>query len=182
MVTHVDVDGPESTSQYPSEAPHPQCAAAAMMHGMSMAPASSLHGGCPPIAENQEFAPNMPPPGMTLMQQDVIVPNPGYKIAANLWISILHTVLMRPVLLQPFYVIAIPWRVRTIQRIARKVHRHLLMTCMTSSAARPLRISGNCRSIARSLLMSQHAVVYGQKAFKLRSWMSRRKSKHGLQV
>ena len=35
MVTHVDVDGPESTSQHPSEAPQPQCAAAAMMHGMS---------------------------------------------------------------------------------------------------------------------------------------------------
>ena len=48
-------------------------------------PASSFHGGCPPIAEHQEFAPCMPPPGMTLMQHDVIVPNPGYKIAANLW-------------------------------------------------------------------------------------------------
>ena len=35
-----------------------------MMHGMPMAPASSLHGGCPPIAEHQEFAPCMPPPGM----------------------------------------------------------------------------------------------------------------------
>ena len=55
------------------------------MHAMSMPPASSLHGGCPPIAEHQEFAPCMPPPGMTLMQHDVIVPNPGYKIAANLW-------------------------------------------------------------------------------------------------
>ena len=85
MVTHVDVDGPDSTSQHPSEAPQPQCAAAAMMHGMSMAPASSYHGGCPTIAEHQEFAPCMPPPGMTLMQHDVIVPNPGYKIAANLW-------------------------------------------------------------------------------------------------
>ena len=74
MVTHVDVDGPDSTSQHPSEAPQPQCAAAAMMHGMSMAPASSYHGGCPTIAENQEF-----------VQHDVIVPNPGYKIAANLW-------------------------------------------------------------------------------------------------
>ena len=80
-----DIDGPDSTSQHPSEAPQPQGAAAAMMHGMSMAPASSHHGGCPTIAENQEFAPCMPPPGMTLMQHDVIVPNPGYKIAANLW-------------------------------------------------------------------------------------------------
>ena len=39
MVTHVDVDGPDSISPHPSEAPQPQCAAAAMMHGMSMAPA-----------------------------------------------------------------------------------------------------------------------------------------------
>ena len=86
MVTHVDVDGPDATSQHPSEAPQPQCAAAAaaMMHGVSVAPAGSYHGGCPTIAENQEFAPCMPFPGMTLMQHDVIVPNPGYKIAANL--------------------------------------------------------------------------------------------------
>ena len=85
MVTHVDVDGPDSTSQRQTEAPQPLCAAAAMMHGMPMAPASSVHGGCPPIAEHQEFAPCMPPPGMDIMQHDVIVPNPGYKIAANLW-------------------------------------------------------------------------------------------------
>ena len=84
MVTHVDVDGPDSTSQHQSEAPQPVCAAAAMMHGMPMAPASSVYGGCPPIAEHQEFAPCMPP-GMEMMQHDVIVPNPGYKIAANLW-------------------------------------------------------------------------------------------------
>ena len=64
MATHVDVDGPESTSQHQSEAPQPVCAAATMMHGMPMAPASSVHGGCPPIAEHQEFAPCMPPPGM----------------------------------------------------------------------------------------------------------------------
>ena len=43
MVTHVDVDGPDSSSQPPLEVPQPQCAAAAMMHGISMAPASSLH-------------------------------------------------------------------------------------------------------------------------------------------
>ena len=45
LVTHVDVDGPDATSQHPSEAPQPRCAAAAMMHGMSMTPASSYHGG-----------------------------------------------------------------------------------------------------------------------------------------
>ena len=47
MVTHVDVDGPDSSAQQPQEVPAPQCAAAAMMDGISMAPASSLHGGCP---------------------------------------------------------------------------------------------------------------------------------------
>ena len=57
MVTQGDVDGPDSTSQHQSEAPQPVCAAAAMMHGMPMAPASSVHGGCPSIAEHQEFAP-----------------------------------------------------------------------------------------------------------------------------
>ena len=45
QVTHIDVDGPESSIQQPQEVPAPQCAAAAMMHGISMAPASSLHGG-----------------------------------------------------------------------------------------------------------------------------------------
>ena len=50
-----------------------------------MAPASSYHGGCPTIAEHQEFNPYMQFPKMTSMQQEVIVPNPGCKIAANLW-------------------------------------------------------------------------------------------------
>ena len=58
---------------------------------MPMAPASSVHGGCPSIAEHQEFAPCMPPPVMGMMQHDVITPNPGYKIAANLWdLNIAH--------------------------------------------------------------------------------------------
>ena len=50
-----------------------------------MTPASSYHGGCPTIAELQELTPFMQPPELTSMQQDVIVPNPGYKIEANLW-------------------------------------------------------------------------------------------------
>ena len=91
MVTQDDVDGPDSTSQRQLEAPQPVCAAAAMMHGMPMAPASSVHGGCPSIAEHQEFAPCMPPPGMEMTQHDVITPNPGYKLAANLWdLNIAH--------------------------------------------------------------------------------------------
>ena len=85
MVTHVDVDGPDSSAQTPQEVQQPECAAAAMMHGISMAPASSLHGGCPPIAENQEYSQPMAPPGMVTMQREVITPNPDYPIPANLW-------------------------------------------------------------------------------------------------
>ena len=91
MVTHVDVDGPDSSVQPQQEVPQPQCAAAAMMHGISMAPASSLHGGRPPIAENQEYSQPSAPPGMVMMQHDVITPNPDYKIPANLWdLNIAH--------------------------------------------------------------------------------------------
>ena len=71
MVTHVDVDGPDSSAQPQQEVPQPQCAATAMMHGISMAPASSLHGGCPPIAEHQEYSQSSAPPGMVMMQHDV---------------------------------------------------------------------------------------------------------------
>ena len=85
QVTHVDVDGPDSSAQPPQEVQQPQCAAAAMMHGISMAPASSLHGGCPPIQENQEYGLPGAPPGMVPMQREVITPNPDYPIPANLW-------------------------------------------------------------------------------------------------
>ena len=72
QVTHIDVDGPESSAQQPQEVPAPQCAAAAMMHGISMAPASSLHGGRPPIAENQEYSQPSAPPGMYVTQREII--------------------------------------------------------------------------------------------------------------
>ena len=48
------------------------------MHGSSMGASSSWQGGCPPIAEHQEWYPPVP-------QQHVIFPNPGYKIEANIW-------------------------------------------------------------------------------------------------
>ena len=83
QVTHDDVDGPSSKDQPFQEVPQPQCAAAAMMHGM--APASSLHGGCPPIQENQPYGFPTAFPGMVPMQRDVITPNPDYPIPANLW-------------------------------------------------------------------------------------------------
>ena len=76
-----DVDPPIEDPPRPAAEPQPQCAAAAMMHGVSRPPASSWQGGCPTIAEHQEFAPPMQPS----MQPEVILPNPGHKIAANLW-------------------------------------------------------------------------------------------------
>ena len=85
QLTHVDVDGPDSSPQQPQEVQQPQCAAATMMHGISMAPASSLHGGCPPIQEHQEYGLPRAPPSMMPMQRDVITPNPEYPIPANLW-------------------------------------------------------------------------------------------------
>ena len=66
-------------SQVPAEAPQPQCSAAAMMHGLCRPPMSSYQGGCPTIAEHQELRCSL------LCSQEVILPNPGYKIAANLW-------------------------------------------------------------------------------------------------
>ena len=75
---HARPDFPVLGSQGPAEAPQPQCAAAAMMHGSSMGASSSWQGGCPPIAEHQEWYPPVP-------QQHVIFPNPGYKIEANIW-------------------------------------------------------------------------------------------------
>ena len=74
---YVDADPPNQESQCPVEDPQPQCAAAAMMHGISRAAASSRQGGCPTIAEHQEWKPPVP-------SQRVIWPNPGYKIEANL--------------------------------------------------------------------------------------------------
>ena len=63
----------------------PQCAAAAMMHGISRPPASSCQGGCPTIAEHQEYVPPAPLPRQLPMAQEMILPNPGYKIPSNLW-------------------------------------------------------------------------------------------------
>ena len=74
----VQPDFPTLSSQIPSEDQQLQCAAAAMMHGSSRGASSSWQGGGPPIAEHQEWYPPLP-------QQHVILPNPGYKIEANLW-------------------------------------------------------------------------------------------------
>ena len=71
---------PLKVLQCPAEDPQPQCAAAAIMHGVYRPAASSMQGGCPTIAERQAYV-----PPMHQQQQHVILPNPGYKIEANLW-------------------------------------------------------------------------------------------------
>ena len=63
----VQPDCPTLGSQSPSEAQQPQCAAAAMMHGLSRGASSSWQGGCPPIDEHQEWSP-------PVTQQHVILP------------------------------------------------------------------------------------------------------------
>ena len=90
--------------------------------------------------------------------------------------SMFKGVLVNPALLHPFYVIAIQWRVHTFQRTASVVQVNLQMTLAILTATRLWRTSENCRSIARNSTSNLHAVVYGRKAFKPRSWMSKRES------
>ena len=71
QVTHTDVDGQGEDSHVPTESPQPQCAAAAMMHGLAKPSMGSCQGGCPTIAEHQEFQPPMQPPMQPSMQQEV---------------------------------------------------------------------------------------------------------------
>ena len=69
----------ETLERTPCEDPQPICAAAVMMHSRSARGASSSwQGGCPRIDEQQEWAPPVP-------AQQVIYPNPDYKIEANVW-------------------------------------------------------------------------------------------------
>ena len=69
----------ESPSQDPAADQHPMCAAIAMMHGIPSGAASSWQGAaCPPIHEHRPWTP-------PAMQEEAILPNPGYRVAANLW-------------------------------------------------------------------------------------------------
>ena len=56
-----------------------------MMHRIPRGASSSWQGGCPPIDEQQEYAP-------PVTHQHVTLPNPGYKIEANVW----HLDALRP--------------------------------------------------------------------------------------
>ena len=65
--------------QDPGAAQKPMCAATAMMHGIPSGAASSWQGAaCPSIHEHRQWAP-------PATAEDVILPNPGYRVDANLW-------------------------------------------------------------------------------------------------
>ena len=49
-----------------------------MMHGIPSGASSSWQGACPPIHEHREWAP-------PAAENDVILPNPGYRVDANVW-------------------------------------------------------------------------------------------------
>ena len=61
--------------QSASEDQQLMCAATAMMHGIPSGASSSWQGGCPLIHEHREWAP-------PVAQNDVIIPNPGYRESA----------------------------------------------------------------------------------------------------
>ena len=65
--------------QDPTADQQPMRAATAMMHGIPRGAASSWQGAaCPPLHEHRPWAP-------LAMQEEVILPNPGYRVAASLW-------------------------------------------------------------------------------------------------
>ena len=67
--------------QNPSEDHLPLCAATAMMHGIRIpsGAASSWQGAvCPSIHEHRQWA-------RPARENDVILPNPGYRVDANIW-------------------------------------------------------------------------------------------------
>ena len=87
------VDFPTLGSQQPQspseEQQLPMCAATAMMRGIPSGASSSWQRGCPPIHEHRE---GVPPAA----QNDVILPNPGYRVEANIWHLDIRESALRP--------------------------------------------------------------------------------------
>ena len=169
VITHVDVDPPTQDSQCPAEDPQPQCAAAAMMHGSSRGASSSWQGGCPTIAEHQE---RYPP----VQSQRVIWPNPGHKIEANLWRLNVQESARRPGPLASFLrhcnTMDSPYT-PSYGRGGSQPADDIVYLDRNASMV-------NFRSTARNFNLKRHVFVYGPMGFKTRSWMSKRKSRHGL--
>ena len=77
-------------AQSPSEDQQlPMCAATAMMHGILCGASSSWQGGCPPIHKHREW---VPPAALN----EVILPNPGYRVEANIWHLDIRESALRP--------------------------------------------------------------------------------------
>ena len=153
----------------------PQCATPTMMHGVSRPPTSSWQGGCPTVAEHQEFM----RPMQSSMQPDVILPNPGYKIETNLWnLDVQRSVhIPSPLasLLRHCNTMDTPY----LPNLAREVRNQLMISFSLNVVMRLWRTSRNFRNIARNSSLKPLVVVYGLKAFKSRSRMSKKRSNHG---
>ena len=140
---------------------------------------SSYQGCCPTIAEHQEFKPPMQPS----MQQEVILPNPGYKIPANLWELEIPRVAREPgplaslirhcaTMESPFYpTYSKCGACQPADDIGNLEHRHASME--------------NLRELQKYSEKRHFEVlvaVCGQKVSKPRSWMNRRRSNLGSQA
>ena len=171
----VQPDFPTLGSQSPSEAQQPVCAAAAMMHGLSRGASSSWQGGCPPIVvdERQEWSP-------PVTQQHVILPNPGYKIEANIWHLNIKESALRPGPIASFlrhcntmdspptpsYLRGGPQPADDIVDLSREASMENLR---------------ELQRYAERLQFEATCVIYGQMAFKIRLWMRQRRSRIGSQ-
>ena len=160
-------------SQSPSEDQQPMCAAAAMMHTNPRGASSSWQGGCPPIAEQQEWAPPM-------KQQHVILPNPGYKIEANIWHFDIRANALRPGSIASFlrhcntmdsppipsYLRGGPQPADDIVQLSHEASMENLR---------------ELKRYARGFNLKRRVFVYGPMAFRIKIWMRQRRSRTGSQ-
>ena len=87
------VDFPTLGSQQPQSPSEdqqlPMCAATALIHGIPSGASSSWQGGFFPIHEHREWVP-------PAAQNDIILPNPGYRVEANIWHLDIRESALRP--------------------------------------------------------------------------------------
>ena len=115
------------------------------------------------------------------MQHDVITPNPDYKIPANLWDLNIAQCARAPSPLSTFIrhcnTMESPHFSTYSKQGAPAPAGDLLDLNYGTSSVENLR---ELQKYSKKLSMSQHAVVYGQKAFRRTSRMNRRKSRNGI--
>ena len=173
---HPHVDFPTLGSQSPSEDQQPMCAAAAMMHRSSRGASSSWQGGCPPVDEQQEWAPSKAP-------QHVILANPGYKIEANIWNLDVKASALRPGPLASFLRHCntvdsppVPSYLRGGPQLSQQ------MTLSFSAVKLLWRTFENFKGMQKGFNSKRHVLVYGLTVFRIRLWMRQRESRIGSQV